>query len=438
MGKFKVTFIYPSFSNYRATDALETLVFAILKALTPADIETVLYDDRLEDIPFEGTTNLVAISVDTFCAKRAYLIAKKYRDKGIPVVMGGFHPSLHSQEVLNYADCVVIGSAEPVWQTLLADARAGKLKKIYQASEDTFAPGVIPDRSIFQGKRYAKLHVVQFSRGCRFQCDFCSIHVFYKHTLKYRPIEDIVREIKGLAGQTIYFADDNIFTNKEMTRTLVRALMPLKIRWACQISIDIIDHPELLTEMRESGLFCVTIGFESLSASNLKQIMKGWNTSYGSYETAIKILREKGIMTFGTFVFGYDDDTPESFQQVLNFATKNKLFLAHFNPLTPTPGTALYERLLKEERLLNDPWWLNADYRYGEATFRPRQMTPEELQKGCYRARMNFNSWSTLFKRLMDFKANCANLFNLFIFLVANITTRNEIIKKQGAHLGEK
>ncbi|MBI2520388.1 MAG: B12-binding domain-containing radical SAM protein [Bdellovibrio sp.] len=438
MSKFKVTFIYPSFSNYRATDALETLVFAILKSLTPPDIETVLYDDRLEDIPFDDPTNLVAMSVDTFCAKRAYLIAKKYRDKRIPVVMGGFHPSLYSQEVLNYADSVVIGSAEPVWKTLLADARTGKLQRVYQAPEDQFSHGIIPDRSIFQGKRYGKLHVVQFSRGCRFQCDFCSIHVFYKHSLQYRSVEDIVREIKGLSGRTIYFADDNIFTNAERTRALVQAILPLKIHWACQISIDIINHPDLLSLMRESGLFCVTIGFESLSQSNLKQIMKGWNTSYGSYEAAIRKIREQGIMTFGTFVFGYDDDTPEAFQAVLNFATKNKLFLAHFNPLTPTPGTALYERLLKEDRLINHPWWLNPNFRYGQATFRPRQMTPEQLQSGCYNSRMAFNSWRNLFKRLIDFKANSANFFNCAIFLMANIITRKEIIKKQGAHLGEK
>ncbi|MEK6626582.1 MAG: radical SAM protein [Bdellovibrionota bacterium] len=438
MSNFNITFIYPNFSHYRAKDALETLVFAILKSLTPPEIKTVLYDDRLEEIPFEEPTNLVAMSVDTFCAKRAYLIAKKYRDKGIPVVMGGFHPSLNSQEVLNFADAIVIGSAEPIWQELIEDAKKGQLKRIYQASQDTFSNGVIPDRSIFSGKRYAKLHVVQFSRGCRFQCDFCSIHVFYKHTLRYRPVDEVVREIKSLPGRTVYFADDNIFTNAEKTCELVDALIPLKIRWACQISIDIIEHPGLLKRMKESGLFCVTVGFESLNQNNLKQIMKGWNTKYGSYEMAIKKIREQGIMTFGTFVFGYDDDTGEAFNQVLEFAIKNKLFLAHFNPLTPTPGTALYERLFKEGRLIKDPWWLNPEYKYGEATFRPLHITPEELEKGCFSSRMKFNSWRNIVKRLIDFKANSTNLFNTFIFLLANIITKHEVVKKQGVHLGEK
>lgn len=174
----KVTFVRPNLFEERSSDAMHPLCFAILKSLTPADVETAFYDERLEDIPFDEPTDLVAMTVETYTARRSYQIASQFRRRGVPVVMGGYHPTFLPDEALQYADSVVTGDAEGVWQQVVEDARGGNLQPLY--SRDGFAPlgGTQPDRSIFEGKRYTPVSLVQYGRGCRYNCNFCSIRAF--------------------------------------------------------------------------------------------------------------------------------------------------------------------------------------------------------------------------------------------------------------------
>ena len=144
------------------------------------------------------------------------------------------------------------------------------------------------------------------------------------------------------------------------------------------------------------------------------------------------------MMICGTFVFGYDHDTVDSFDLTLEFALRSKFCLAHFNPLTPTPGAKLYDRLQAEDRLIYDRWWLDPTFKYGQATFHPRGMTAGELTAGCFRARREFNTYSAMFKRACDLKANCRNFYHLYAFLAANLISRKEIYRKQGLRLGNQ
>ena len=171
----KVTFVRPNLFEERSSDAMHPLCFAILKSLTPSDVETKLYDERLEAIAFDDPTDLVAMTVETYTARRSYQIASEFRRRGVPVVMGGYHPTFLPDEALQYADSVVTGDAEGVWQQVVEDARRGKLQPLY--SRDGFAPlgGTQPDHRIFEGKRYAPISLVQYGRGCRFNCNFCSM-----------------------------------------------------------------------------------------------------------------------------------------------------------------------------------------------------------------------------------------------------------------------
>ena len=415
---------------------MQPLSLAILASLTPADVQLELMDERLEPIPVDAPTDLVAMTVETFTARNAYQIAARFRRRGIPVVMGGYHPTLLPEEALQHADAVVVGDAEGIWPEVVEDARAGKLRRVYQAAETPSLAGPLPRRDIFRGKRYAPLNLVQFGRGCRFACDFCSIHAFYGTNLRWRPVEEVVAEIKSLGRRHLLFVDDNLLADLGRAEALCRALIPLRVRWSCQASIDVCREPRLLKLMADSGCQAMVIGFESLDPRNLQQMNKGWAVQDGDYAASLRRIREHGIMVYGTFVFGYDHDTVDAFDACVDFALRSRFFLANFNPLTPTPGTALYRRLAAEGRLLHDRWWLAPGFRYGQALFRPRGMSPEQLAEGCFRARRAFNTFRSILRRVWDWRTNCRSPGRLAAFLLGNFISRREIRRKQGMALG--
>jgi radical SAM superfamily enzyme YgiQ (UPF0313 family) len=432
----KITFIRPHLTDARSADAMEPLVFAILAGLSPPEVELDFLDERLEPIPDDHDTDLVALTVETYTARRAYQIATRFRQRGIPVVMGGYHPSFLPEEALAYADAVVIGDAERVWGRLVQDAQRGKLQRVYRHSKLPSLEGLKLDRSIFKGKHYKPLVPVQFGRGCRYACDFCSIHAFYGSQTRQRPVAQVVDEIEALDRRYIAFIDDNLFVDILKVEELFQALIPLNIRWACQVSIDIAQNARLLDLMAKSGCIAVIVGFESLNQDNLKQMKKKWNLEHSDYATAIRKFQDRGMMVYGTFVFGYDQDTVDSFDVTVEFALRLKFCLANFNPLTPTPGARLYDRLRAEGRLIYDRWWLDPNYRYGQATFHPRGMTADQLTEGCFRARRQFNRYSSMFKRAFSPMTNCRTVYHLVVFVASNLISRKEIFSKQGHRLG--
>jgi len=432
----KITFVRPNMMAGRASDAMEPLVFAILAGLTPPAVETVLYDERLESIPFDEPTDLAALTVETYTAKRAYQIAGQFRGRGVPVVLGGYHPTFLPYEALQHADAVVIGDAEGVWPQLVQDARHGHLQPIYRQDGYPALAGSRPNRRIFRGKRYAPAALVQYGRGCRFACEFCSIHAFYGRNLRQRPVSEVAAEIEALERKHVFIVDDNIFVDIPKAKALFEALIPLKIRWSCQVSIDVAKDDDLLRLMEQSGCTTAVIGFESLNEANLAQMKKKWNLKHGDYATAAQKFRDHGVMIYGSFVFGYDQDTVDSFERTVEFAIRSRFYLGNFNPLTPMPGAKLYDRLQAEGRLRYERWWLDPDYRYGQATFHPRRMTPDELTEGCFHARRQFNTYASIVRRSLDPSANCRDPYRLGLHLGSNIVSRREIIRKQGKPLG--
>ncbi|MBN1306256.1 MAG: B12-binding domain-containing radical SAM protein [Anaerolineales bacterium] len=430
----RITFIRPHLNQLQAADALEPLVFAYLARFTPPDVDLKLYDARIEPIPYDEPTDLVALTVDTFTARQAYQIAARYRRRGIPVIMGGYHPSLLPEEASRFSDSIVIGDAENLWIQIVTDARDRNLKPVYRAVHPPNLEGLQPDRTIFQNKPYPNLHMVQFGRGCRYHCDFCSIHVYYGNRLYNRKIEDVVQEIASLPSNGyIFLVDDNLFVNQELAREFLQAIAPLHARWACQISIDITQTPSLLDLLARSGCFGVFIGLESINEQNLAQMRKKWAVRNNDYPAAIRQFHEHNIMVFGSFVFGYDGDTPDIFDQTLEFAMRSRLALAHFNPLIPIPATSLYKRLQTENRLLFRCWWLDEDYRYGQMVFRPKHISPDEVTSSCFRLRRSFNAYPAMLKRFMV----GPSFSRPFVYWAANLTSRREIYNKQGQPLGD-
>jgi len=249
-------------------------------------------------------------------------------------------------------------------------------------------------------------------------------------------VAEVVAEIKALNRRNIIFIDSNLFISIPKAQELFRALIPLNIHWGGQVSIDIAKNTQLMDLMARSGCFAIAIGFESLNEDNLRLMKKEWNLKHGDYDTAIRQFHDRGIIIYASYVFGYDHDTVDTFDITAEFAIRSKFALANLVPLTPTPSSRLYDRLVDENRLIFERWWLDPDYRYGQATFHPLRMTADELTEGCLRARRMFYGYGSILKRALDPAANSRGPRQLGVFWAGNLITRRELSYKLGHRLG--
>lgn len=439
--EMRLTLIYPSVGRkegrpYVRAWQMQPLSMAVLAGMTPPEVEVQFYDDRMESIPFDEPTDLVAISVETFTALRAYKIARRFRARGVPVVMGGYHVTLLPEEAASEADAIIIGDAEPVWLQLLDDARRGELRQVYRGQTRRSLRGIVPRREIFADRSYQNIDLVEFARGCNFKCDFCAITAFHGATQNHRPADEVAAEMRRTGSRRFFIVDDNIVSQPERARELCRALTPLGVGWVGQASIHIAKDDELLELMVASGCHGVLIGMESLDPANLRSMGKEWNLAAGSFADNLARFRKHGLAVYGTFVFGYDNDDQRQIERSVAFAREQKLFLAAFNHLIPFPGTPLYRRFEASGRLLKPKWWLDPDSRVGDVYFRPARMAPEELQAACLDARRQFYRWSSIVERLRDRQANAASMVMLGVYLGLNINAHFDIELRQGLRLG--
>jgi len=439
----RIALIHPAIGRrpgerYMRTWQMESLPTAVIAGLTPDDVELRFHDDRMEVIPYDAPVDLVALSVETYTARRAYQIASGYRQRGVPVVMGGFHATLAVDEVAEYAESVVIGDAESLWPRLIDDFRHGRLEKFYRSEQRPPLSGLRYDRSIFANKRYLPIGLIETGRGCRFPCEFCAIQSFFERSHRARPVDDIVAELTLLKAHKrfFFFVDDNFAADLRYAKQLLSALAPLNIRWVTQMSINAAHDEEFLSLLARSGCMGVLIGFESLSPDNLTSMNKRFNTMRGGYRVALANLAQHGIRVYGTFIFGYDGDSETSFDDAVEFALEHRLYIAAFNHLTPFPGTPLYQRLEKEGRLLYERWWLDGRYSYNRIPFQPVSMSPDTLQARCIEARRRFYSLGSIMQR--GFAAvNRADAFMFRNFFLLNWMHRVEVSKRNHFPLGD-
>ena len=435
----KITFILPAIGKkpgkkYIGTWKMEPLTIAQLKALTPPDIETELYDDRLELIDYETQTNLVCITVETYTAKRSYKIAAKFRERGIPVIMGGYHATLCPEEAELHCDSVIVGSAETVWAQMLQDAKNGNLQRRYEGRTAEY--DIQPDKSIFTGKPYLPVSLVETGRGCIHKCDFCAISRFYCSHYYARSHKLILDDLQKSRHRYTFLVDDNLVADRRNAMRLFEEITPLKKKWAGQGTLTIGRDPELLKAMKKSGCEIILIGFESLNKETLKQMNKSFNASLGERDELVKRIHDAGIGIYATFVFGYDNDDEQTFEDAMTFAKKHHFYTAAFNHLLPFPNTPLYDRLKAQNRLIYDKWWLEEGYHYGELAFHPKKLTAEKLSQLCRDARKEFSAPKTVLSRGFASLGRTSPLM-WGLFWAMNLRLGDEIDQKMHVPIGE-
>ncbi len=437
--KMDVTIILPAIGKkknqkYIGSWKMEPLTVAVLKSVMPSYVNLTFYDDRLELIDYDRKTELVFITVETYTARRTYKIAARYREMGIPVVMGGYHVTLLPEEASLYADAIITGNAEGIIASLLDDFRNGRMQKRYTGT--TMYSSKLPDHSIFTGKKYLPVSLVETGRGCCHSCEFCAISSYYGCRYHRRPIEDIIKDIELHRHKYYFMVDDNLFADRKHLYDLLPRIKECNIKWASQGTLSLASDPELLRMMKDSGCEIILVGFESLNEANLLQMNKKVNISKSDRDTLVQRIHDAGIGIYATFVFGYDEDDENTVAEALRFSEKHRFYTAAFNHLLPFPGTELYNRLKTDGRLLYDNWWLQENYNYGELSFNPKKISAEKLSLACLNARRDFSGAGNVFARGFQAMGHASPAI-WSLFWAMNLKIGGEVDMKMNIPIGE-
>lgn len=412
------------------------LALATVASMFPENWEVKIIDENIEDgIRYEDIeADLVGITAMTPLAPRAYEICGQFRKKGVPIVFGGAHATMLPDEVAGYADAVVIGEAENVLGKIVSDLENGKLQKKYHSVTPNFLSK--PARhDLFRSEKYF-LHTVQATRGCPYNCEFCSVSEIYGRKYRKREVDDIINEIRLIKDYKFFFADDNLIGGKiyrEWAIELFTKLRKLNKLWATQVSIDFADDPELLRLAARSGCRFVFIGLESNDRETLKSMGKHQNV-VRDYKRSIKNFHDCGIAVEGGFIFGHDADDGSVFRSTVEYADKIDLDAMQFTVLTPAPGTRLYKRLDEEGRITKkdypNDWKL---YDYFHVVFKPKNMSPEELKDGFLEAYDRSFTLPKILKRFFKTLISTKNIYSSIMSLYFNLGLRNaaQIMKRE-------
>lgn len=383
---------------------LPPLSLALLNRLTPKQHKVLIVNDFVEDIDFSSSYDLVGITAMTGQVERAYQIADKFRASGTKVIIGGVHATLLPQEAKKHSDAVVIGEAENIWEQIVSDCESNNLKEFYK---DNSYPDLqnllIPqwdnmDLNIYPRPMGRKLPMMPIftTRGCPFNCKYCTVTKFFGKSYRTKPIDNVIREIETTNAEQYFFVDDNIAGKPDYSRELFKALSRKNIRWFSQISTTVLKNPDLIDLAAKSGCTCIFIGIESINNKSLKSVNKGFN-KFEEYAELFARFRKAGIVPYPSIIFGFDDETNEVFRKTIDFLMENKVGYAAFFLLTPLPGTTLYEEMKNDGRLLHRNWSL---YDASNIVFQTKGLSINELYKNYWKTYQTFYSLKNITKRI--------------------------------------
>ena len=348
-----------------------------LAAETPQGVQIKIIDEQIEDIPWDEEYDLVGITCMTAAAPRAYEISERFQREGIPVVLGGMHPTLCPDEAIQHANAIVVGEAEGVWRQVIGDARHKRLGGIYRHDGQLVLQGLKPPpRHLLEKDKYATIHAVQATRGCPNQCDFCAVSAFHQATHRRRPVEEVVQEVSNIQGRFFIFVDDNLTADDDYARRLFEALIPLKKKWVTQATLSIAEDPEFVKLAAEAGCIGLFVGLETFLGKNLDAVQKGFNR-VEKYREAVQLFHSHGIGVEAGVVFGFDHDDPGIFEKTIKLLDRLEIDMIQVSIFTPLPGTRRFTSM--QDRIFNHNW---VDYDFHHAVYQPRRMSAQQLQAG--------------------------------------------------------
>lgn len=403
----KILLIQPKMNMRPMDTRLKTrmspsLALLTLAKLTPPGHEIKIVNENIEKINFNEPADLAAITVtvDVFC--RAAEISAEFRRRGVSVVAGGIHITAVPHEAAPHFDAVCVGAAERVWTRILKDKERNLLQKIYKDTDELKGSEICPpDYRAVDPKKYLYTNIVSTSRGCPHKCDFC--YNSCKNSVKYvnRPVDDVICDIMALNTKHIMFIDDNFIGNPNWTRELLLRMEPLKLKWNAAVTVNILNHPDLLDLMKRTGCQSLFIGFETINASSLQSVHKSQN-NIKKYDALIREIHSRGIMINASIVFGLPDDDESIFKATLDWLVKNRIETVTAHILTPYPGTALHERIMSKNQI-ND--FDLSHYNTAHVVFEHKHMTKDELYSGYIKFYKEFYSLKNIIRRIPEDKA---------------------------------
>lgn len=403
------------------------LALPLLAALTPDEFEVELCYETIEDVPFDTDAELIGISSMGHAVIRTIDIAKKFRELGKTVILGGYMVSLMPEEAQKYGDSVMIGDSEETWGEMLRDYKNGCLKKVYQ-KKLTELKTPLPRYELLLDKKIGNFLPVQAGRGCPKTCSFCSIYCLYHGQYLKREIPDVIRDIKRikeLGFKQFLLLDDNIFSNRDYAIKLCAEIKKLKMKWMTQCSIDIAKDEELLEIISKSGCYVLSLGLESITKESLVSMNKSW-ANPDKYAEQIKIIRRHGIDISTEMVVGAEGDTLESIQNTAAFIADNHIAVPRFYILTPIPGTKFFDEMQAQNRIYNTDIY---SYNGCEAVHIPKNMTPEELTGAYWDLYNRVYSIRCIVKRTLLTSSVIRRPFQAFFYFFVNLFYRKQIKK---------
>jgi len=424
----RILLVYPRQKDvYMSTDTpypFPLLGLTLLASFFPSQYKVKIVNEFLEEIDFDAQVGLVGITALTTQAKRAYEIADRFRERGVPVVLGGVHATFMPDEAKEHADAVVLGEAELIMSQLIDDFEKGELKPFYRAERLHDLHGLPMHRRDLLGKGYSPIFkVIETTRGCPNRCEFCAVPVIAGRRYRTRPLSDIERELQSMVkrkGEYVFIVDDNVIAQRSHAKGLFELLMGYKVRWMGFATIEIAKDAKLLQLARESGCISLFIGFESLQKKNLEGPKRKFQGTKDLQEF-IQRIHDHGIGVQGSFIFGFDHDDPGVFERTIEFIHQNRIELPTFSVLTPFPGTPLWERLKREGRIFDMDW---SHYDMSRVVFVPKRMIPDQLQQGYLWAQKYSCSPRSILARLLFGPRH-----HLGYFLLSNFILRKAQMK---------
>lgn len=408
----------------------------IVAALTPEHWQVELIDENWVEFAYREA-DLVGITAFTASANRAYEIASIYRERSVPVVMGGIHASMCTDEALHFVDAVVVGEAETAWPRVIADVENGCLQQVYKGDLGDLKGSSRPSRDLFHPDYI--FASVQTSRGCPMNCEFCSVTAFNGQRYRRRPPEDVLDELETISQRMLFFVDDNIIgygkESRKQALALFKGMVERKLDklWFCQASLNFADDEEVLHWAGQAGCRMVFIGLEAEDVNALTEINKQLNLHRGieSYEAAFQRIHRAGIAVLGAFIFGMDGDTPEKLRQRTDYMKNANIDVIQTTYLTPLPGTRLFNRLQEEGRLLYTEYPKDWDrFDMTEVVYHPGNMKPAELEQAMDESNRRIYSRYVLLSKALRTLCQTRSAASMMFAWGSNRNYRNVAVRR--------